>query len=664
MSADLVHRCTFNADTASQTFDDSPGQSDSLESWEQSTGDWVRSQDGSLSAESAGEALLLAKGMTLGQSYSLRARLQVPATPKRVWAGLGFNIQPSGDMHVLSVARGAGEESAHWHLGLSSGQRGRGQMIACGRIPVAQGEELSLAVTTVDEYGRVRLDIEPREGEAVSVIARPAYEEPLFGGGAGLYAGDAGAVFHEAVFDTSGAQAVPPKPREPLLCHPHPNANYELPRAALTVTETHRIDDTWAGHAVRQSILTDGAQAPDTRSSTGTGQYVAYFDANSQMCVAHRGLGSEDWTIARLDNHIGWDSHNYVTMALDPAGNLHVSGNLHVDPMIYYRTTTPGDVRSLQRVHTLVDASHEQRVTYPEFLRLPSGQLVFNFRDGSSGDGVTYYYLYDHEERTWSSLVDSQMFDGEGLRNAYVWGPVAGPDGYFHMTWVWRETPDAATNSRLSYLRSTNLRDWETAHGSPVSLPLSYDGDEVIIDDVPTRSGMLNGLHTIGFDGDGRPVIAFHKYDADGDSQLYVARPTSETWQIEQITQWSGQWDFSGGGSLANEVHIDAIWTLPDGKLALPIQCHGQHRVVVVDPATLTAVAEVVDPPPAVPPELADPENDFPGIEVQWGHHDGEPAAQRYVLRWEALPPNRDLPRVRWPEPVPLMLYGLRDSGA
>jgi hypothetical protein len=40
------------------------------------------------------------------------------------------------------------------------------------------------------------------------------------------------------------------------------------------------------------------------------------------MTVAQRTVDSDTWTVQRLDSVIGWDSHNYVTMAVDEAGHL------------------------------------------------------------------------------------------------------------------------------------------------------------------------------------------------------------------------------------------------------------------------------------------------------------------------------------------------------
>src|SRR4029077_20847823 len=109
--------------------------------------------------------------------------------------------------------------------------------------------------------------------------------------------------------------------------------------------------------------------------------FVGYYDANRQLTVATRPRESASWTYRRLDSWTGWDSHNYIAMAIDSAGQLHVVGNLHNDPLVYYRTSVPGDIRTLARVDVLVEASREQRMTYPVFLRDAGGRLILKYRD-------------------------------------------------------------------------------------------------------------------------------------------------------------------------------------------------------------------------------------------------------------------------------------------
>ena len=130
------------------------------------------------------------------------------------------------------------------------------------------------------------------------------------------------------------------------------------------------VDRVWSGHPVGFQLLT----VPPF-------QYVAYYDAERRMTVAQRRLDAERWTYQRLPSTLGWDSHNAVTLAVDRAGHLHVAGNLHVVPLVYFRTTKPGDVTSL--VAAPMTGEREERMTYPVFLNDRQGRLVFRYRDGS-----------------------------------------------------------------------------------------------------------------------------------------------------------------------------------------------------------------------------------------------------------------------------------------
>ena len=71
--------------------------------------------------------------------------------------------------------------------------------------------------------------------------------------------------------------------------------------------------------------------------TAGKTQYVAYYDKLRRMTVASRPLDSDKWTYQVLPSKVGWDSHNYITMAMDDDGYLHVSGNMHSVPLIYFR---------------------------------------------------------------------------------------------------------------------------------------------------------------------------------------------------------------------------------------------------------------------------------------------------------------------------------------
>ena len=414
------------------------------------------------------------------------------------------------------------------------------------------------------------------------------------------------------------------------------------------------ISPVWAGHPVGFSLLT-----------YKDWQFVAFYDDQRRMTVATRKLRENTWRFARLPESVGWDSHNYITMTVDDDDHLHLSGNMHVVPLIYFRTTRPLDIDSFERIPSMV-GTNEQRTTYPVFLRGPKNELLFTYRDGSSGNGDQIYNLYDHKTRTWKRLLDKPLTNGEGERNAYFEMPRRGPDGYFHMVWVWRETPDAATNHDPTYARSKDLVHWEKSDGTPLPLPITLKAGE-IVDPVPVGGGIINGNVKVGFDTKKRPIVSYHKHDANGKTQIYNARREESGWKIYPASNWDYRWEFGGGGSIPFELGVGPVQAGPDGRLTQTFR-HAKFGsgVWVLDEATLKPTA-TLPPQGGNPPELGRVESKFAGMQARTAGDSGksgEPGV-RYVLRWETLGQNRDRPR-EGPVPPPSMLklYKLRTTGS
>lgn len=211
------------------------------------------------------------------------------------------------------------------------------------------------------------------------------------------------------------------------------------------------------------------------------------------------------------------------------------------------------------------------------------------------------------------------------MRPRRSWGRTAST------TWcgVWRNTPNAATTHTVSYARSADLT--------------------------------VNNNVQVGFDAAGDPVVAYHKYNEEGNTQVYVARPNGSGWENVQVSDRTGAWDFSQTGSLEFQVKI--YWQ-PDGNLRLDVTCLDEARTFILDGETLEPLAEIAAPA-SVPPEVSELLSDYEhqpepgelGTEMQVNLTEdlgGSSADSRSLPRWESLGQNRDLPRVRWPEPQPL----------
>lgn len=417
---------------------------------------------------------------------------------------------------------------------------------------------------------------------------------------------------------------------------------------AAVVVETLDVAPVWSAHPVGFCLLTGGGK-----------QFVAFYDAERKMTVAERELTSRKWNLHVLPETLGWDSHNYVTMAADRDGFIHLSGNMHGHPLKYFRTTKPWDASTFERVPAMV-GEREKRVTYPQFLKGEHGELVFTYRDGGSGNGDQIYNIYETKTRAWKRLLDKPLTDGEGLMNAYFAGPVKGPDGWFHVAWVWRDTGDCATNHDLSYARSRDLVHWETGDGRPLKLPIRLD-PSTIVDPVPAGGGMINSNVRLGFDGRKRPVITYHKFDQKGLTQVCNARLEDGKWRIYVTSDWDWRWEFKGGGSIGSLIRVESVSPEGRGKLYQGYW-HTKYGTGawILDEATLKPLGPAKRRE-SLPASYLKPRSSFEGMQVRTGGDSGasgEPGV-RYVLRWETLGANRDQPR-KPPLPDPAMLQVLK----
>ena len=431
----------------------------------------------------------------------------------------------------------------------------------------------------------------------------------------------------------------------------------------MTIVDVIVVSAVWSGHPVGFDLLTHGDN-----------QFVAFYDSERRMTVASRRLGAARWDVShpqgvywkrrkRLSSTIAWDSHNYVTMAVDRDGYLHLAGNMHVDPLVYFRSARPFDASPLERVDKMV-GTEENRCTYPRFMAGPKGELIFRYRHGSSGNGGDFYNIYDPDTRTWRRLLDKPLPDGQGRMNAYARMPQLGPDGWYHMIWMWRDTPDCATNHDISYARSPNLVDWETSAGKRLELPITLETGEVV-DPVPVKGGMINSVQALGFDAQKRPVVTYHKYDVAGNTQAMNARLEGPgVWQRVQTSDWAHRWGFSGGGSVGAQVRLGSVTVREDGGLGQSYR-HWKEGSGIwrLDEATLKPVGTYPKPPSLLPPEARKVTSAYPGMKVKTTSRvDPTSPAIRYVLRWETLGPNRDRPRDEGPPPSELKLFVIDTS--
>ena len=369
-------------------------------------------------------------------------------------------------------------------------------------------------------------------------------------------------------------------------------------------------------------------------------QFIAYYNKNRELTVASRKLAKKKWNYAILPTKVGWDSHNSIAMALDKNNCLHISGNMHADSMVYFKTSLPNDIATFEKIVPIVSSADELKCTYPVFIKDPNNRLVYSYRKGGSGNGNTILNSYNEKKSTFSRLTDQPLFDGLGEMSAYPGGPIVGPDGYYHIYWLWRDTPRCETNHDLSYARSKDLIHWETLNATKISLPITPMNNVVTVDPVPAKGGAINGASYLFFDPNKQPLIAFMKYDSLGISQIYIAKAIDKKWKISLVSNWDYRWDFSGSGTMEREIKINEAKVLPDGKIKIKYwHIKKGYGELLIDKTNLTLIADnLINPDEDLeyPLPLMEPVSKIEGMSVKWLKTPSSASPKEYYgLRWE-----------------------------
>ena len=240
-------------------------------------------------------------------------------------------------------------------------------------------------------------------------------------------------------------------------------------------------------------------------------QFAAFYDGSSQVVLAKRRLGSTKWELHTTQFTADTtDAHNSISIAVDGGGFLHLAWGNHNTQLNYARSIASGSLEMGEK--TSMVGSIEGKVSYPEFYSLPDGDLLFFYRDGASGSGDLVLNRYDPPSGRWSR-VQNRLIDGERSRNAYPQITVD-TKGTIHVSWVWRESPDVASNHDLCYARSTDGgKTWTRSTGEKYQMPINAATAEYVWR-IPQKSELINQT-SMAADANGNPFIATYWRSAD-----------------------------------------------------------------------------------------------------------------------------------------------------
>jgi hypothetical protein len=303
---------------------------------------------------------------------------------------------------------------------------------------------------------------------------------------------------------------------------------------------------------VRQSVFTHGRT-----------QFAAFYDADRFMVLARRSRDADRWETRRTAYQgNAADAHNSISLVVDGAGILHVAWDHHASPLNYARGVAPGSLELGPRL--AMTGQREGRVTYPQFSRLPGGDLLFLYRDGASGRGTLVLNRYAVAKRAWTA-VQTNLIDGEGERSPY-WDMTVDRQGTLHLAWVWRESPDVATNHDICYARSADEgRTWSGSDGTRVAVPITARTAEYAVR-IPQNSNLMNSPAIAADDG-GRPYVTTYWSATPGAAPRFrVVHREGAAWRIIEGPARTDVFTLSGSGTKAPPISRAVVLVEPDGR--------------------------------------------------------------------------------------------------
>jgi hypothetical protein len=361
----------------------------------------------------------------------------------------------------------------------------------------------------------------------------------------------------------------PPPPPPP----PPPTTDFVPLVSFIPVTDGNEATDEngYAGSATNSIAFIQ-----DNLITVGNQQFITYYGQhatdsghanNRRVLIARRNINEALWEVFStpfvIDTPVINNTHCVISFAIDGNGFMHTSWGMHatvhgVIPPRYAKSNA--SVLGSAPITMVAGqmTGQEAVVTYPKYLTLPDGDLLFLFREGGSGSGDWYLNRYDTATSTWAPIhatagVHQPFMKGTGASPSNCFYPdrmTLGPDGMLHLAGPFRNSAASfQTNHRYVYLRSPDQGvSWQRSDGSTINVPaverIGFAGLPAahlpeIIKDLPQGHSIMNesGMTT---DSAGRPIIANWWADnaASGDHtrQYHIFFHNGTNWQQRTVS--------------------------------------------------------------------------------------------------------------------------------
>ncbi len=273
---------------------------------------------------------------------------------------------------------------------------------------------------------------------------------------------------------------------------------------------------------------------------------VAKIPLNGSGAVTHTLVGGTDPAVRGY--HISGNNHKIWDVAVDRAGYIHVTGDMHTrDKMGYWRSDKPEDISSFTEIEwedkphgTPLRCPISQNTTFPFFWKDRKGQLFWSAMQSSS---FLPFCSYDETTKLWTPLGGPGA-KGGNIRLAWTSGGtrnVSNPKSKFsssHFTPVWDSSNrlhmvigmldttfcgahPVPVGSHILYAYSDD--GGKTAHradGTLIQYPIrassgsSANRGDIILEEMKDdpKHNWLNPGASLSLDKDDRPMISVESY--------------------------------------------------------------------------------------------------------------------------------------------------------
>lgn len=340
------------------------------------------------------------------------------------------------------------------------------------------------------------------------------------------------------------------------------------------------VADGWAGNSVNATVFRKNSLV--TYQNT---QFIAYYNADGYVVLGKRRVDDTKWTLNKTQYKGNvTDAHNTISIMVDGNGYLHIAWDHHGNPLRYAKSITPLALELGEQQP--MSGEIESNVTYPEFFRMPNGDLIFMYRDGQSGQGNLVLNHYDVQTKKWTQ-VQKNLIDGEGKRNAY-WQACVDNKGTIHLSWVWRETWDVATNHDLCYAKSDDGgKTWQTSEGKKYTLPINASIAEYICN-ITQNSELINQT-SMTADNYGNPYIAtYWREQSSSIPQYHIVYKNGKKWSNVNLGFRQTPFSLKGGGTKRIPISRPQLAAKIEGKnnISLILLFRDEERGTKVSMAT------------------------------------------------------------------------------